>query len=261
MKNVFSAFLSIFRKILSVLLDIAIRKAILTEKEKTSSWNFSKEKDLLRIKTAVNQQLKKANIQEEKRRLREKIWKLMEEKRIAIFPLPPQNRIPNFRGSEKAARLVTTLPEWKKARTVFVSPDSPQKKIRKLALKEGKILIIATPKLKEGYLKIDPRDVKGKEKEASTIAGAFRFGKKLNELPRPDLIIIGCVAVDRNSFYRLGKGGGYGDREIRTFISRFGKIPVITTVHELQIVEGVPHDENDTLVDCIVTPDRIIRKN
>jgi len=194
----------------------------------------------------------------EKQKLREKIWKILEEKGVARFPLPLKDRIPNFEGSEKAAKLLTTLPEWKKAKVIFSNPDSAQQPVRELVLKEGKILIMATPRLKKGYLKIDPKEVKGKEKEASTIKGAFKYGKSIKDLPKPDLIITGCVGVDKEG-WRLGKGGGYGDKEIKTFLEKFGKIPVITTVHELQIIEKVPHDDLDTKVDYIVTPNQIIK--
>jgi 5-formyltetrahydrofolate cyclo-ligase len=194
----------------------------------------------------------------EKQKLREKIWKILEEKGVARFPLPLKDRIPNFEGSEKAAKLLTTLPEWKKAKVIFSNPDSAQQPVRELVLKEGKILIMATPRLKKGYLKIDPKEVKGKEKEASTIKGAFKYGKSIKDLPKPDLIITGCVAVDKEG-WRLGKGGGYGDKEIKTFLEKFGKIPVVTTVHELQIIEKVPHDDLDTKVDYIVTPNQIIK--
>jgi 5-formyltetrahydrofolate cyclo-ligase len=196
-------------------------------------------------------------IENEKQKLREKIWKLLEEKKIARFPLPCFGRIPNFEGAEKAAKLLTTLPEWKKAKIVVSNPDAAQQPVRELALKEGKILIMATPRLKKGYLKIEPKEVKGKEKEASTIKGAFKYGKTIKDLPKADLIITGCVAVDKEG-WRLGKGGGYGDREIKTFLEKFGKIPVITIVHELQIIDKVPHKENDTKVDYIITPTKII---
>ena len=196
------------------------------------------------------------NIQTEKKRLREKIWKILEEKGVARFPFPLKDRVPNFEGSDKAAKLVTTLPEWKKVKIVFSNPDFAQQKVRELTLKEGKLLIMATPKLKEGYLEINPKDVKDKEEQASTIAGAFKFGKKIKDLPKPDLIITGCVAVDKNG-WRLGKGGGYGDREITRLTKEFGKIPVITTVHDLQIIDKIPHQEFDTKVNYIITPNKI----
>lgn len=198
------------------------------------------------------------DIQKEKKKLREKIWRLLEKKGVAKFPLPLKNRIPNFEGSNRAAVLLTTLPEWKKAKVIFANPDFAQQKVRELALKEEKILIMVTPKLKEGYLKIDSKAVKGIEERTSTIAGAFKYGKKLKELPRPDLIITGCVAVDKEG-WRLGKGGGYGDREIKTFLKKFGKILVVTTVHDFQIVEKIPHQEFDTKVDYIATANKIIK--
>jgi len=196
-------------------------------------------------------------IENEKQKLRKKIWRLLEKKKIARFPLPCFGRIPNFEGAEKAAKLLTTLPKWKRVKIIFSNPDSAQQPVRELALKEGKILIMATPRLKKGYLKIEPKDVKGKEKEASTIKGAFKYGKPIKDLPKPDLIITGCVAVDKEG-WRLGKGEGYGDKEIKTFLEKFGKIPVITTVHDLQIVDKVPHEKHDTKVDYIVTLDKII---
>jgi len=197
------------------------------------------------------------SIKEEKAKLRERIWKIMEEKKIARYPLPPYNKIPNFEGSEEAAEKIREIEIYRKAKVVVTNPDFPQKKVREYVLKDGKILIMASPRLKQGYLQINPEEVKGKEEFASTIKGAFKYGKRLKEIPKPDLIVTGCVAVDERG-NRLGKGGGYGDREINFFKSKFGEIPVLTTVHEIQIVEKVPVEENDTRVDFIVTPKRII---
>jgi len=193
-----------------------------------------------------------------KKMMREEIWDFLVKEKVARFPLPLKDRIPNFEGSEKAADLVKTLPEWSKAEVIFSNPDYAQKKIRKNALKEEKYLIMASPKLKQGFIGISPENVKGKEEFASTIKGAFKYGKILEKTPKPDLIITGCVAVGKNGF-RLGKGGGYGDREIQLIQNQFGKIPVVTTVHSFQLVEEVPVEKNDTKVDIIVTSEKIIR--
>ncbi|MGB7061465.1 MAG: 5-formyltetrahydrofolate cyclo-ligase [Candidatus Zixiibacteriota bacterium] len=190
--------------------------------------------------------------------LRNDIWTLLEQRNVAIFPLPVRGRIPNFIGSDKAADLVRTLPEWKEAKIVFSCPDSPQKKIREFALKDGKILIMPSPRLKHGFLQINPQDVRGKEETASSIKGAFKYGNTVEDMPRPDLIITSCVAVDRAG-WRLGKGGGYGDIEVKKIKDEFGEIPVVTTVHPLQLVESVPHVEHDARVDLILTPDTIYR--
>ena len=201
-----------------------------------------------------------------KEQLRNKIWRLLEQKNVVIFPLPVRGRIPNFVGSDKAASLVRTLPEWKRAKVIFANPDSAQKKIREFALKEGKFLIMASPRLKHGFLWIDPQNVKGKEEVASSIKGALKYGKPvenpaaggIEKMPKPDLIITSCVAVDHFG-WRLGKGGGYGDIEVKKIKNEFGEIPVVTTVHPLQLVESVPYVEHDAKVDLIVTPERIYR--
>jgi len=197
-------------------------------------------------------------IKEEKMVLRKKIWKMMEKKNIARFPLPPYHRIPNFEGSDRAAEKVREIEEYQTAHVIVSNPDYAQQKVRELILRDNKILIMASPRLKHGYLEIDPNKVKEREDFASTIEGTFKFGKRLKDVPKPDLIITGCVAVDREG-NRLGKGGGYGDKEISFFKLKFGEIPVVTTVHDIQIVDKVPAEKTDTKVDIIVTPKTTIR--
>jgi 5-formyltetrahydrofolate cyclo-ligase len=180
--------------------------------------------------------------------------------------LPVFDRIPNFVGSDKAANLVRTLSEWKKAKVIFANPDYAQKKVREFVLKEERILIMASPRLKHGFLQIDPQDVKGKEGVASSIKGAFKYGKQtedpsrgfVGKMSKPDLIITGCVAVDHKG-WRLGKGGGYGDIEVKRIKDEFGEIPVLATIHPLQMVDFVPYLDHDAKVDIIVTPEKIYR--
>jgi len=119
-------------------------------------------------------------ISSKKQLMREKIWSEMERLRIAAFPLPCRGRIPNFVGAEAAAERLRQLKEWKNAKVVFVNPDSPQRKVRENALKDGKTLIVASPRLKKSFMLIDPAKVKGEERFASTIKGAFKFGVKWN---------------------------------------------------------------------------------
>ena len=182
----------------------------------------------------------------------------MQERGIAKFPLPCWGRIPNFQGAEKAAENLRKLEEWRKAKVIFVSPDSPQRKVRENALKDGKILVMASPRLKRGFLVIKPEKVRGREAYASTIKGAFRYAEQTQNFPKPDLVVTGSVAVDVHG-NRLGKGGGYGDRELEIIRSRFGKVPVVTTVHDMQVVDFVPSEPHDQKIDIIVTSTRTIR--
>lgn len=194
----------------------------------------------------------------EKRILREKIWREMTEKKIARFPLPCWGKIPNFEGSETAAGMARLLEEWKRAKVVASNPDYAQQRVRENALKDGKLLIMASPGLRKGYIVVDPKNVKGKEKFASTIKGAFKLGKQVRKFPKPDLIVQGSVAVDARG-HRLGKGRGYGDREVSMIRNKFGRIPVVTTAHDVQVVDSVPSEERDEKIDVIVTPTRVVR--
>lgn len=198
------------------------------------------------------------SVLKEKQRLREEIWREMEKSGVATFPLPCRGRIPNFVGAEAAAEKLRHLEEWEKAKVVFVNPDSPQRKVRENVLKDGKILVMASPRLQRGFLLIEPVKACGKERYASTVKGAFRFGVEVQNFPKPDLIVEGSVAVDMQG-HRLGKGHGYGDVEIEILRKKFGEIPVATTVHDLQVVENVPFEAKDEKVSIIVTPTKVIR--
>ncbi len=201
-----------------------------------------------------------------KHEIREYIWRLLEERGVAAFPRPVHGRIPNFIGAERAAERLFSTPEWQKARIVKVNPDAPQRPVRLRALQEGKILIMATPRMREGFLLLDPRLIPPRfYRDASTIRGAFRWGRKLSldelEKLRIDLIVTGSVAVDKRGG-RLGKGEGYAELEYAV-LRELGAIdeetPVATTVHDLQIVEDIPREPYDLTVDIIATPTKLIR--
>ena len=142
--------------------------------------------------------------------VRKMIWDILDEKNLSLPPKPPHGRIPNFKGSDTAAKLLRITKEWINSKIIFSSPDSAQKKVREYVLKDEKVLIMATPKLKKGYLLIDPKDTFKNEKRALTIEGAFKYGKTVKCFLKVELVIEGSVAVD-SSGNRLGKGGGYGN--------------------------------------------------
>jgi len=195
--------------------------------------------------------------------IRMKVWRLMEERGIATFPRPIFHRIPNFLGAEKAAQRLKELPEYKAAKTIFCNPDSPQRPVREMALRDGKTLVIATPRLRKGFLLLDPSVIPpNRIFEASSIRGAFKHGRFIEPSEvKVDLFVAGSVAVSQDGG-RLGKGTGYSDQEYTILKKADGLAPeilVVTTVHDVQIVENIPRNEWDVPVDVIVTPTRIIR--
>ena len=187
----------------------------------------------------------------------------MERRGIARFPLPPYNRIPNFVGAEKAAYRVLKLDEYLSANVVKVNPDSPQRLIREAVLRDGKILVVPTPRLKKGFIVIKPEEVRGWERYAATIKGAFRFGRRhhIDDIPSIDLIVEGSVAVSLDCG-RLGKGEGYAELEyviLREADVVNDNTPIVTTVHDIQLLDTLPQDIFDVSVDIISTPSRLIR--
>ncbi len=202
-----------------------------------------------------------------KQELRERIWRLLEERDIADFPRPVYGRIPNFKGADQACLRLAQLDLFRRARVVKVNPDSPQRKIREICLREGKILIMPTPRIRNGFLLLDPRKIPPYAyTEAATIKGAYRWGQPVKpwDLPRVDLVVIGSVAVNKRGV-RLGKGEGYAELEWG-ILAECGKVdentPVVTTVHDVQVIDDeIPVDPYDLPVDLIVTPTRVIEVN
>ena len=93
----------------------------------------------------------------DKEAIRTRIWRLLEEAGASKFPKPIIGRIPNFVGSEKAAKRLFTQPEFLKAKVLKVNPDSPQAPVRLGALMHKKIVVMPTPRLKRGFLLLDPK--------------------------------------------------------------------------------------------------------
>ncbi len=209
------------------------------------------------------------NVKNAKDEIRQRIWNIMLEKKVVRMPLPPHGRIPNFINAEKAAENLRKLKDWKNAEIVKINPDSPQRAVRFNALKDQKIVIMPTPRIKEGFILLDPKKIpKSLYSRISTIKGALEFGEKLktledlSKIENVDLIVEGSVCVNIYG-ERLGKGEGYGELEFAIFfeIGLIEKdIPIATTVHKIQVLsDRLPQSPYDVPVDYIVTADEIIK--
>lgn len=158
------------------------------------------------------------------------------------------------------------LPEWQAARRIKCNPDAPQRAVRLAALRQGKTVVMAVPRLRAErcFLRLDPRALQGTLAQAATIKGASTLGVPVlpGQIGRIDLVVAGSVAVNERGA-RLGKGGGYSDLEFALARS-LGLVdddtPVVTTVHELQVLgDAIPMTAHDVPLDIVVTPERVIR--
>ncbi len=199
-----------------------------------------------------------------KQDIREDVWQRLEQTGVRRFP-GARGRIPNFVGAERAAERLSELDVWKRAKVLKCNPDSPQRPVRLRALKEGKIVYMAVPRLREMecFIELDPSRLTKNIAQASSIEGAFRFGRPVRpeQMKQIDLIVCGTVAANSNGA-RIGKGGGYSDLEYglaRQASLVRPRTPIVTTVHDLQVLdEEFPVLPHDIPVDYVVTPSAVI---
>jgi len=197
--------------------------------------------------------------------VRRDVWRAMDREGVSRFP-GAEGRIPNFAGAKAAAERLARHSSWQEAGTIKANPDSPQTHARRLALAQGKTVVMAVPRLRDQhpFRLLDPRKLAGEQlREAATIKGALRHGEviDLDQVPPLDLVLTGSVAVNLKGA-RLGKGGGFSDLEYGLLLEA-GKIDrrtvVVTTVHPIQILrENLLMTGHDIPVNLVATPRAVI---
>jgi 5-formyltetrahydrofolate cyclo-ligase len=199
-----------------------------------------------------------------KQGIREAVWSRLDAEGISTFPRPVRGRIPNVRDADAAAEQLAQTPEWQAAQIVKVNPDAPQRGVRHRALRQGKTLLMPSPRLREGFVLLDPKAIDPRKHfAASSIKGAFALGQMigLDALPNIDLLVFGSVAVTEAGD-RVGKGEGFAELEFAV-LRTLGRVPddvvIATTVHDAQVVEAIPREAFDVALDLVCTPTRVIR--
>jgi 5-formyltetrahydrofolate cyclo-ligase len=203
-------------------------------------------------------------IAQEKDALRARVWRLLE--REGAVPPGSYGKIPGFHGAETAAERLAELDVWQRARTVKANPDWAQLPVRVHALKEGKLLYIAVPRMAslQPFFLLDAGMLTIPPEQAAEPGSAARVADRVGPADmRPiDLVVCGSVAVNRTGA-RIGKGAGYSVLEVALLIEAglvTDETVIVATVHQLQVVdEDIPETEHDFSVDLIVTPDAVIR--
>ncbi len=201
----------------------------------------------------------------EKDDLRERIWTRLEEDGVARFPFPPHGRIPNFAGAKEAAERLAELTEWRDANVVKANPDAPQLPVRRRALREGTVVYMAQPRLRDEkpFMKLDPAEIEDTD-SAATVSKMDNYAEPVapDEMPAVDFVVSGSVAVTGDGA-RVGKGEGYSDLEYAV-LHELGLVTeettIATTVHERQLVDdAISVETHDVPMDIVVTPERVVR--
>jgi 5-formyltetrahydrofolate cyclo-ligase len=193
--------------------------------------------------------------------LRREVWDSLTESGVARSDA--HGRIPDFIGAEDAAHRLAHCRPWQRSQVVKIVPDTPQQPVRALALRAGKVVYMAIPRLAEPepFILLDPAALPVGPDIAADRHEAMRFAQRIDvdDMRPVDLIVTGSVAVN-TAGARIGKGAGYGDIEAALLAEAglLGPDTVIaTTVHDLQVIDAeIPEAAHDYHVDLIVTPTR-----
>lgn len=185
---------------------------------------------------------------------------------LACWPDMAQQRTPLFPGANQAAEQLRRLPAYRQARTIAVGAEPVLLQVRINALMDGKNLLVATPGLKQGLVRLAPAMVPINRRFLDLQGSAmFKAGKPLR-LPRArlgvaDMLVGSGLAVSRQGVL-LGDGRGIVD----IFSAMLGSLgvlaasaPIVVLQHEKQIIEQIPPDEWDARADIILTPHAAIQ--
>lgn len=175
--------------------------------------------------------------------------------------------IADFEGSERCAESVRELDAYAADAPIFITPDNSTEALRRMAMADGKPILMTTYGIIRGFLLLDPRDVPaGDRRYAATLDGMDTYSRPVSmadvrSLPTIRLLVTGGSAVSANGV-RFGKGHGYFDLEW-AMLSEVGAVDetsqIVDVVHDCQYVnETLQGEDHDVQVDWIITPTRTI---
>ncbi len=197
----------------------------------------------------------------EKESIRNQIWKKIAD---LVPSSSPYHSIPSFPGQRRTAERLRSIEFYKKAKRIFIPPDAAQFYARLSVLRDGKVLVMASPRLRDGFYEVHPDKPEHLWLRSIKSSGIRRWGKKLkttrSDIGKIDLMVTGAVALSPDG-ERIGKGTGYFDWEY-AILREIGCIdedtPIAALVHDVQVCEKLPFQEKDVSVNLIITPTRTL---
>lgn len=176
--------------------------------------------------------------------------------------------IADFEGSTSANSRLVDHEYYKKATTIFITPDNCLEELRYRALLDGKLVLTTSYSIKRGFWLQDPAHIsKDKYLYASTLDGMERVARQVTlkelaeEIKTVDYMVTGTGAINTKGV-RFGKGHGFFDAEYG-MLHQMGVITrdtsIAAVVHDCQVLEqDLQPEVFDTVADVIFTPSRTI---
>jgi len=162
---------------------------------------------------------------------------------------------------ERVAARVASLPEYASARTIGIYAATPEelptRPLFRAAREAGRRC--ALPRIRAGRV-LEFAIADRWENLRAGRYGLLEPGPECEALAvgALDLLFVPGLAFDARGG-RLGRGGGYYDRALAAEDPASHGTAVFGLAHDWQVVEHVPRDERDRLVDGVVTERRVLR--
>jgi len=175
-------------------------------------------------------------------------------------------RPPLFPGAGRAAERLRRLTPYRLTRVLAVGPEPCLLQARVNALNDNKSLLAATPSLKQGLVRLTPRDMplptRSKALRGWSLAGSGHTLRLPNSRPgKAEMLLVAALAVDRRGRI-LDDGRGLIEltwallMRLRVINS---ETPVVVLAAEEQIVYELPGGQAGLCADLVVTPAQTLR--
>ncbi|KAF1842311.1 uncharacterized protein K460DRAFT_291668 [Cucurbitaria berberidis CBS 394.84] len=181
---------------------------------------------------------------------------------------------PDFRGSASAVDRVVELPCYINASTLLVTSDNSLEQLRYRALKDGKRLLVATYRLRRGFVLLNPARISEDKYELAAcldgmekpgVGRAVSLAQIRDEDLCVDMCLIGGLAFNKQGVV-IWEGQALFEvqwallQDIKRLAS---KVPVVAVAHTCQVVDeaqlGVerinPDKAGEVQCDYVVTPE------
>ena len=200
----------------------------------------------------------------DKESIRQELWARFAE----LWPeLAQPDRPPKFPAMGKAAERLRRTREYQAAHTLVIMPDPVLLQIRINALFDNKTLICATPGLKHGVVRIEPKDIPVALRRPSLGGNALAGHGRVLRFPKAktgkaELMVVPCLGLDPKGF-TLGDGRGLNDLAYAMFRmlgTLQAQTPVAVILDDEQILgEELPKEAWDLQVNLAVGPQSVTR--
>jgi 5-formyltetrahydrofolate cyclo-ligase len=162
-------------------------------------------------------------------------------------------------AGERIRRLVAALPEFQRARSVFlfvsIGDEVDTRPLIADALAAGKV--VAVPKVDRKRKTMDARRLR--DLQTGLAPGVFGIlepeGAEVIEPREIDFVLVPARGFDRQG-NRLGRGGGYYDRYLAHPGFRAMRCGIAFAA---QVLDSIPHTAKDLPVDLLVTEAGVMR--